>query len=107
MGHVNFDPIGAVIELLACGLARLDRPIHDLYALGHFQFWSIAFERISAGCGNRACGNEKPRPGNVAALDRLLDAHVAIPGTLGLHVTQRGEPLLQRSTHRNRGPSGP
>ena len=47
--------------------------------------------------------DEQPRPGNIAAFNRLLDADVAVARTFGLHVAQRGEALLQRPPRRNRG----
>ena len=35
MRHVNLDPVGAVVKLFACRLARFDRTVDDLRALGH------------------------------------------------------------------------
>ena len=72
MRHVNLDPVGAVVELFARRLARLDRPVDDLRALGHVEFGRVAFEVVAAGGGNGAGDDEQPRPGNVAAFDRLL-----------------------------------
>ncbi len=48
--------------------------------------------------------DEQPRPGNVAAFDRLLDSHVAVARAFGLDIAQRGEALLQRAPSRDRGP---
>ena len=104
MGHVNLDPVGAVIELFARRLARLDRAIDDLRAFGHVEFRRIAFEVVAAGGGDGAGDDEQPRPGNVSAFDRLLDSDVAVARAFGLQIAQRGETLLQRAPRRNRGP---
>ena len=104
MGHVNLDPVGAVVKLFARRLARLDRTVDDLRALGHLEFGSVAFEVVAAGGGNRAGDDEQPRPGDVAAFDRLLDSDVAIARAFSLEIAQRGEALLQRAPCRNRGP---
>src|SRR5207245_3119111 len=36
MRHINLDPVRAVVELLARGLARLDRSVDDLHPLRPF-----------------------------------------------------------------------
>src|ERR1700723_1026311 len=104
MGHVNLDPVGAVGQLLAGGLARLDRPIDELRALGHVKLRRVAFKRIASGCGNGASGNKQPRPGNVSALESLLDSDVSVTRAFGLQVAQCSEALLQRASHGNRSP---
>src|SRR5437868_3903580 len=48
MRHVDLNPVGAVIELLAGGLAGLHRAVNDLHSFGHGEFGRIAFEGISA-----------------------------------------------------------
>src|SRR2546427_6249682 len=104
MRHVDLDPVSSMTELFACRFARFDRAVDDLHAFGHLQFGSVVLQGISTGSGNSERGDKKARPGKVAALDCLLDAHVAVARTFGLHVTQRSETLLQRPPHRNRGP---
>ena len=47
--------------------------------------------------------DEQARAGNVSALDRLLDADVAVAGAFGLDIAQRGEALLQRAARGDRG----
>src|SRR5277367_6040502 len=46
--HIHLDPIRAVAELFARRLARLDRPIDELCALGHIQLRSIASQPVPA-----------------------------------------------------------
>src|ERR1700737_4163140 len=96
MSHVNLDPIGPMIKLLASRLARLDRPVDDLRALGHVEFRSVVFQVIAAGGRDGAGHDNQSRPRNVALFDRHLDADVAVAGAFGFHVTQRGKTLLQR-----------
>ena len=50
--------------------------------------------------------DKQARPGNVSALDGFLDADVAIARAFGFEIAQRGETLLQRAPHGNRGPGG-
>ena len=107
MGHIDLDPVGAVIKLLAGRLARRDRPVNDLCALGHVEFRRVALQIVATGTGNGASGDNQTRPGNVAAFDRHLDADVAITGAFGLHVAQRGKALLQCAANRYRGSRRP
>src|SRR4051794_16984606 len=59
MRHIDLDPVSAVIELLACSLARLDRAVDDLHAFGYGDLGSIAFQRIAASRRNAAgCGED-------------------------------------------------
>src|SRR5580700_9396984 len=95
MGHVDLNPVGAVIELLARGLARFDGTVDDLDALRHFDLGRVTFEGISAGGRDGASGDEKTRPGNVSAFDGHFDADVAVAGAFGFHVAERGETLLE------------
>src|SRR6185312_1507 len=102
MRHVHLDPIGAVVELLARSLARLDWTINELSAFGNGDLGRVALKRISTGRRNRACGNEHSRAGNVAGVDRLFDSHIAVAGTLSLQVAQRGKALFERTSSRYR-----
>src|SRR5215471_16509612 len=102
MRHVDLDPVGAVIELLARRLSCFDRTINDLSSLWDFQLGGTAFEHIAAGRGNRAGCHEQAGAWNVAAIDGLLDAHVAVAGTLGLDITQSRESLFQSPPCRDR-----
>ena len=101
--HVDLDPVGAVVELLARRFARLDRTVDDLHAFRHFDLRRVAFKRISAGGRNCARRNKHPRPGNISALDGHLDADIAIARTFGLHVAHGREALFERAPRRNRG----
>src|ERR1022692_1360330 len=104
MRHVDLDPVRAMVELLPCRLARFYRAIHNLGSLGHVELGSIAFQRITA-CGRYGAGrDEQARPWNIASLDGLLYAHIAITGAFSLHVAQGSETLLQRPPRRYRGP---
>src|SRR5438105_11106515 len=104
VGHVDLDPVGALLELLAGRLARLDRAVDELRSLGHVDLGSISLQRIAAGSGDGAGRGEDARAGDVAAVDRLLDSDVAIAGALGLDVAAGGEALLQRAARRGRRP---
>src|ERR1700751_1591619 len=84
MRHVHLDPVGTVIELLARRAPRFDRPVDQLRPLGDDDLRRITLERVTAGRGNRACGDEHARTRDVALLDGLLDADVAITSALGL-----------------------
>src|SRR5262249_4645009 len=68
-------------------------------ALGYDDLRGVALEVVAAGGGDRARGDEQARPRNVALVDRLLDADVAVAGALGLDVADRGEALLERAPH--------
>ena len=95
MRHVHLDPVGAVVELLARGLARLDRTVDELRALRHRDLGGIALQLVAAGAGDRARRDEHARPRDDALVDRALDADVAVAGALGLDVADGGEALLQ------------
>src|SRR5260370_24059199 len=96
MRHVDLDPVGAVIELLPRRLARLDRAVDNLYAFRHLEFGSIAFQRIAARGRDGASRDQQARSRNIALVDGLPDAHVAIAGAFGLYISQGREALLQR-----------
>ena len=106
MRHVHLDPIRSVIELLARGLARFHRPVHELRAFGHIELRRITFEVVSARAGDGARGDEEPRPGNGAFFDGLLDFHIAVARALGFDVAQRGESLLERAADSEGGARG-
>src|ERR1700756_4446983 len=95
--HVHLDPVGTVIELLARRLAGLDRTVDQLRPLRYCDLRRVALEVIAAGGGNGPRHDEHARPGNVALVDRLLDADVPVARALGLNVADRGEPLLERA----------
>ena len=58
MGHVNLNPIRAVIELFAGCLTCFDWPINELRSLRHIEFRSIVFQRITAGRRDSASRNK-------------------------------------------------
>src|SRR5207244_1516603 len=102
--HVDLDPVGAVFELLARRLARIDRTIDDLRALRDGDLGRVTFEVIAAGGGDGARGGEDARAGDAPFIDGHLDAEVAVPRSLGLHVADGGEPLFERAARRDGGP---
>ena len=102
MRHVDLDPVRAVVQLFARRLARLHRTVDDLNALRHLDLRRIAFQGIAASRRNAARGGKDPRPRNVALVHGHLDSDIAIAGTLGLHVADGGEALLQSASRRNR-----
>src|SRR5581483_1780493 len=59
-----------------------------------------SLERIAAGRGDCLGDYKQPRPGNIAAFDRLFNADIAESGTFGFEVAQRGEALFKRPPHR-------
>src|SRR5258708_769873 len=104
MRHVDLDPVGAVIQLLASRFACLDRAVDELGALGHVKLRRIVLERVASSGGNGTSCDEQPWPGNVATFDGLLDADVAVARAFSLYITQSGESLLQRAPRGNRRP---
>src|SRR5205807_4822541 len=104
MRHVDLDPVRAVIELLARGLARFDRTVDQLRAFRHRDLRRVSLQVVAAGGGDGARGSEDSRAGNASLIDGLLDADVAVSRTLGLDVADGGESLLQRAARRNGGP---
>src|SRR5690242_16278776 len=97
MGHVDLDPVGAVIELLARRFARFDRAVDELCALGNDDLRRVALEVVAAGGGDGARGGENARAGDALFVDGLLDADVAVAGALRFDIANGGESLLQRA----------
>src|SRR5437763_16254728 len=106
MRHVDLDPVSAVIELFARRFAGLDGTIGDLNAFRHFEFGSVAFERIASGGGDGAGGDEQAWSWNVSEFDGLLDAHVAVTSAFSLDVAHWGEALLPGAPCRHRCAGG-
>src|SRR5438132_8554448 len=104
MGHVDLDPVRAVIELLARGLARFDRTVDQLRALRHRDLRRVSLQVVAACGGDGARGGEDARAGNASLIDGLLDADVAVARALGLDVADGRESLLQRAPRRDGGP---
>src|ERR1019366_4839899 len=102
MRHVDLDPVGAVLHLLARRLARLHRTIDDLNSLGDIDLRRIAFQGIAAGRRNAARGGDNPRSGDVALIYSHLDSDIAVTGALSLHVADGSKALLQGAPRRNR-----
>src|SRR5882724_4986482 len=97
VGHVDFDPVGAVLELLARGLTRLDRAIDQLSSFWDVDFWRIALERVTTGRGDGAGDDEQARAGDDALVHGLLDTNVAIACAFGFQIAQGGEALIERA----------
>src|SRR6202049_2909726 len=96
--HIHLDPVRAVVQLAAPCFAPLDGPIDQLRAFWHLDFGRIPLEVVAASRGDRTRRYEHARAGNVAFIDRLLDADVAVSRALGLDVTNRSEALFQRTS---------
>ncbi len=103
MGHIDLDPVGAVVELFARGFARFHRAIDDLCAFRHLELGRVPFQHVAARRRDGTCNNQQSWPGNVSSLNRLLDADIAIACALGFHIPQCGKALLQRPPGRYRG----
>ena len=104
MRHVNLDPVGSVVQLLARSFAGFDRPVDELRALGHVQLGSVTFQHVTTGRGDSAGYNEQARAGNVAFFNRFFDSDVAISRPFGFQIAQCGEALLQGAPSRDSGP---
>src|SRR5438045_4103578 len=102
MGHVDLDPVGPVIELLASRLSRLDWAVYDLRPLRHIEFRRVALEVVASRRGASPSGNYEPRPTHATFLDCHLDTNLPIARAFALDITQRGKTLLQRPPRRNR-----
>src|SRR5215471_14075682 len=80
--HVDLDPVRAMVELFPRRLAGLDGTVGNLRSLGHFKFRRVTFQRIASGGRNRSRRHEHPWPRDVPSIDRLLDPHITVAGTL-------------------------
>src|ERR1700704_811912 len=100
MRHVHLDPVGALVELLARGPARLNWPIDEFHSLGKRQFGGVVLQRIATGARYGQSAYEHTWPGNVTGLNCLLDAHIAVPGPFRSHVAYGRKSLLKGATRR-------
>jgi len=66
VGHVDLDPVGAVIELFASGFAGLHRAVDDLRAFGHVEFGREVLQVVAASAGDGAGGAKQARAGDGA-----------------------------------------
>src|SRR5271156_871947 len=105
MGHVNLDPVGAVIELFAGGFSSLHWAVDDLRAFGHVEFGRIAFEVVAAGGGDGAGGAKQAWAGDGAFGDGLFDFDVAVACAFGFYITERRKTLLEGAAARESGAS--
>src|SRR5882724_6922735 len=95
MRHVDLDPIGAIVELLASRFACLDGPIDQLCTLGYGDLRGVVIQLVPASRGNRTGRNKHPGTRYVTFVDGLLDADVAIAGPFGLDIPNGRKTLLQ------------
>src|SRR3954466_9342090 len=56
--HVDLDPVGAVLELLARGFARLNRTVDDLDSLRNRDLRRVSLQVVAAGGRDAARGGE-------------------------------------------------
>src|SRR5208282_1708591 len=77
---VNLDPVGAVANLFADGLARVVGAIDQLNSVGNGDIGGVSLERIGTGDVERAGCNLHARAGNDAVVDGLLDVGVGVSG---------------------------
>src|SRR3981081_3295839 len=95
MRHIDLDPIGAMVELLASRFTRLDGSIDQLCALGYRDLRGVVLQRITARGMDRTGRNKHSGARYVPFVDGLLDTDVAVSGTFGLDVPNRRETLFQ------------
>ena len=91
VGAVDFDEVGAVIELFADGFARFPGAVDGLNADGNGDLGRITFQAVATGGGDAARGNFHARAGNQALVDGVANIYVAIHGAFGFDVAQGGE----------------
>ena len=91
IGAVNFDEVGAVVELLADGFARFLGAVDGLHADGNGNFGRITFEAVAAGGRDAARRNFHARAGNQALIDGVANVHVAVHRAFGFDVAHGGE----------------
>src|SRR5215472_2446839 len=104
MGHIDLDPVGSMIELLARNLAQLYRPIAELRPFGNHDLGRVALGVVTSGGRDCPRRSKDAWPRNVALIDRHLQASVAVSSTFGLEIAHGGEALLKSPTRRNRRP---
>ena len=93
---VDLHPVGAVADLVAHD--PHERAVVGLFgALRHAPVERVASGAVTAGGDDGACGDQQPRAGHDALLDRLLQLDVGVAGALGAQVAQRREAGQQRS----------
>src|SRR4051794_34919700 len=101
MRHVNLDPVGAVLDLLARDLAHLHWTVAELRAFWDHDVRVVAFERVATGDRDRARDHEHTRTWNVAVVDGFFDPDVPIARALSLDVADCGESLFQGAMDRD------
>src|ERR1700760_1330260 len=106
MRHVDLDPVGAVIELLARGFARLDWAVDDLHAFGHIEFRRVAFEVVASGGRDAAGGAEEAWAGDGAFGDGFFYFDVAVACAFRFEIAESGEALLKRTAAGEGGACG-
>src|ERR1700704_3444393 len=94
MGHVDLDPIRALVQLFARSFACFDRTIDQLSTLGYGNFRRIAFERIAARGGYRQGRHPHSRPRYESFIDCSLDADITVSRTFGFQIADAGKTLL-------------
>src|SRR5882724_3544550 len=87
--RMKFDPVGAVMNLLADGLPRGPRSVNSLIASRqvHFRRTQNTFSRRHQ--SHR--GNLHARPGEIPPVNRLLDIHIGVAAAVAHQVAQGGE----------------
>ena len=94
---VDLDEVGAAPHLLARDARDFVEPARLLCALRHRPLRREAFRAIAAGRDHRRTGDDHPRPGNDAFVDRALEADVRIAGAFGAEIAHGGDAGHQRS----------
>src|SRR5947209_19516851 len=106
MGHVDLDPVGAVLDLLAGSFASFDGAVDQLCAFGQSEVGVVSFERVSAGHRDGAGNDEHAGPGDVSVFDGVADADITVSGALGLEIADGGESLLETAMGSDDGACG-
>src|SRR5262249_61678957 len=95
---VDLDPVGAVHDLLANGLAGFVGAIDNLHAVRDRHIGCIAQERVGARNIEGPGCNLHARAGNYAAIDGVADIDIGVAGAFGFEVANHGKAIVERTT---------
>src|SRR5580704_13524712 len=95
MIRIIFDPIGAVLDLLADGEARAIHSVNNLDAMRQIQLPGKTGERISSRGRHGARGDDHMRAGDFTSIDGGFYVHVRVHRAFGFKITHGGEAVIE------------